>query len=64
MIAPADRGRANDAVVSLLAGELGVATSAVRVVAGHTNRTKLVEVEGIDSEEAERLLTTAERGRP
>lgn len=60
--APADRGRANDAVISLLAKELGVSRHAVRVLAGHTARTKLVEVDGLTARDADRLLATAERG--
>jgi uncharacterized protein len=44
--APTD-GRANAAVGRLLAEALGVPPSHVRVVAGLTNRHKLVAVEGI-----------------
>jgi uncharacterized protein YggU (UPF0235/DUF167 family) len=60
--APPDRGRANAAVVTLLAGELGVSSASVRVVAGHTARTKLVEIDGLDAEDVDRLLATAEKG--
>lgn len=51
-----ERGRANTAVVELLARALGVATSAVEVLRGHTSRDKVVLVRGLSQEEAlERL---------
>ena len=49
--APPVEGRANAAVVSLLAGVLGVAKSRVRVVRGHGSRDKLVAVESLTVEE-------------
>lgn len=54
-----ERGRANDEVVSLLADTLGVARSAIRVVAGHTMRDKIVELDRISLEEADRRLAAA-----
>ncbi len=45
--APVD-GSANAALVRLLAAELGLSRGAVRIVAGHASRSKVVEVEGID----------------
>ena len=39
-------GKANEAVIALLAKEWGVAKSAVSVVAGATDRRKLVEIRG------------------
>ena len=55
--APPDRGRANDAVVALLADTLGVARPNVRIVAGLASRDKVVEVSAITSREATRRLT-------
>ncbi len=49
--APPVEGRANTAVVSLLAGVLGVAKSRVRVVRGHGSRDKVVAVESLTVEE-------------
>ena len=46
--APAVDGAANQALLRLLAAELGVARGAVRLVAGAAGRQKLVVVEGID----------------
>lgn len=42
--APPVEGRANDAVVALLADALGVPRSAVRVERGATGRTKILSV--------------------
>ena len=44
--APAREGRANPAVVALLARTLGVPRSTVRVLRGHTSRTRMAGVEG------------------
>ena len=52
---PPERGRANDGVVRLLAGTLGVD---VRVVSGHASRDKVVAFD-LDAAEAERLLAAA-----
>jgi hypothetical protein len=49
--APPVGGAANAALVRLLADELNVARSAVRLVAGATGRHKLVVVEGVSPEE-------------
>ena len=57
-VAPApERGRANDAVVALLAGALSVPVSDVRVVAGASARRKVVEVDGLETGEIERRLS-------
>jgi uncharacterized protein (TIGR00251 family) len=45
--APAVEGAANNALVRLLADELGVARRDVRIVAGATGRRKLVVVDGM-----------------
>ena len=44
-------GSANNALLRLLADELGVARRDVRIVAGATSRQKLVVVDGVDPEE-------------
>lgn len=43
--APPDDGKANDAMLRLLAKHLGVAASRLTIVRGQTNRNKLVRVE-------------------
>ena len=54
-----ERGRANDAVVALLAQTFALPREDVRLVAGHGGRDKVVEVDGIEPDEAERLLAAA-----
>ena len=54
-----ERGRANDELVALLAGRLDLPRPDVRVVAGLAARDKVVELEGITVEEAERRLAAA-----
>jgi uncharacterized protein YggU (UPF0235/DUF167 family) len=48
--APPIGGAGNDALRRLLARELGVASSSVRIVGGRTGRSKVVAVEGVDRE--------------
>jgi uncharacterized protein (TIGR00251 family) len=57
--APADSGRANEALLELLSATFGVARSRLRVVSGTSARDKIVEVMGIDAEESERLLAAS-----
>lgn len=55
---PPVEGRANQACVEFVAGKLAVPKSAVRIVAGLTSRTKLVEIEGMEQSEAESRLAS------
>ena len=57
--APPERGRANDALVELLADALAVPRSSVRVVSGLAAKKKVVEVDGLAAGEAVRRLTRA-----
>ena len=50
VMAPAVEGAANNALIRLLAEELGIARRDIRIVAGATSRQKLVVVEGIDED--------------
>jgi uncharacterized protein (TIGR00251 family) len=45
--APPVDGRANESVVTVLAALYSVRKSAVRLVSGHTSRSKVFDVEGI-----------------
>ena len=56
-----ERGAANDAVLTLLAGALDVPRRGLTVVSGHTARDKIVEVQGITPDETEARLTSAQR---
>jgi uncharacterized protein len=51
-----ERGRANDAVVALLAKRLRVPQSSLSLVSVHAGRDKVVELQGLDETEAERRL--------
>jgi uncharacterized protein (TIGR00251 family) len=44
--APPERGKANEAVVGVLADALGVPRSRVRIVSGETAPLKTVEIDG------------------
>ncbi len=60
--APAERGRANHAVILLLAGALGVARDRVVLVAGETSQDKIVELLGADPSEI--VANLAQAGIP
>jgi uncharacterized protein len=49
-------GRANAALIKLLAKALGVAPSRCEIVSGATARTKVIEIEGISLDEAKAAL--------
>ncbi len=44
--APPEKGKANQALIALLAKQLGVAKSAISLQSGETSRQKLLEVQG------------------
>jgi uncharacterized protein (TIGR00251 family) len=54
--APPEDGRANDAVLALLAGRVGLPRRSLAIISGRTSRDKVVEMTGIDREEAERRM--------
>ena len=57
--APPEAGRANDAVVLLLAETLALPRSAVTLVSGHSTRDKIVELTGVKPDDIERRLSSA-----
>jgi uncharacterized protein (TIGR00251 family) len=57
--APAEGGRANEAVVRLLAETLSLPREAVTLVSGHGARDKIVQLAGLDPTQIERRLTAA-----
>jgi hypothetical protein len=59
--APPESGKANEALVALLAKALGVAQGRVRIVRGHHSRKKLVRIDGLAEPEARRRLAESER---
>ena len=54
-----EAGKANDAVVRLLAGTLGLPRRDVEIVSGHGARDKVVAVAGLEPNETERRLAEA-----
>ncbi len=62
--APPDRGRANDALIAVLAEALGVPRSAVTLRSGLTNRDKAFFVAALGEAEARARLETALREEP
>jgi uncharacterized protein (TIGR00251 family) len=60
--APAEAGRANDAVLALLAETLHVPRGDLELTAGFTSRDKVVALDGLSAETVEtRLATAAEK---
>jgi uncharacterized protein (TIGR00251 family) len=51
-----ERGRANEAVLRLLAERLDVKPSQIALVSGRTGRDKIVELRGVDLADVERRL--------
>ena len=49
-------GRANQAVVELLADKLGIVTARVIIIRGHRSRQKVINIEGLEAEEVTRRL--------
>jgi uncharacterized protein YggU (UPF0235/DUF167 family) len=60
--APED-GKANEAVLRLLARRLALPRRRIELVSGQSSRDKIVELTGIDEAEAERRLGAAQEGR-
>ena len=58
LTAPPVEGKANEECVRLLAELVGVPRARVRIVAGLTSRTKVVEIKGVTEEEFSRAAGT------
>jgi uncharacterized protein len=57
--APPENGRANEAVLGLLADAARVPRTAVTLVSGHGARDKIVELSGLDAAQLEQRLSSA-----
>jgi uncharacterized protein (TIGR00251 family) len=57
--APAEAGKANAAVITLLAGALDVPRRHISLTSGHSSRDKVVALEGLSSEATDVLLAAA-----
>jgi uncharacterized protein YggU (UPF0235/DUF167 family) len=60
VVAPPERGAANAAAIRLLASILDVPSRDLQLLSGHGSRDKIVEVAGLEAEDAHRRLTTVE----
>jgi uncharacterized protein (TIGR00251 family) len=54
-----ERGRANEALVDLLAEALALPRDRIHIVSGHGSRRKLVAIRDLDAEEVGRRLEAA-----
>ena len=63
LAAPPVDGKANEECIRFFAELAGVPRSRVRIVTGLTNRTKVVEIEGVAQAELETRLAAAPPGR-
>ena len=52
-----ERGKANDAVINLMAGLLGLKSSAIQIVQGHTRPRKVLQINGIDQQTLEKRIS-------
>ncbi len=63
--APPVEGRANEALLRLLAKVLGVPRSSLAIVRGQTSREKIVAVDGLEAAEVRRRIESGgSRDRP
>jgi uncharacterized protein (TIGR00251 family) len=60
---PPEDGRANEAVLRLLAEALDVPRATVALVSGHASRDKIVVLDGLEQAHTERLLASAGKKR-
>jgi uncharacterized protein (TIGR00251 family) len=61
--APPEKGRANEAVVTLLADRLGTDSSSIAVVSGHGSSAKIVAVDGMDDEAIRQAFPSDKPGK-
>ncbi|MDP8911137.1 MAG: DUF167 domain-containing protein [Actinomycetota bacterium] len=57
----AENGRANEAMLQLVARALALQRASVALVSGQGSRDKIVELDGVDHREAERRLASLRR---
>jgi uncharacterized protein (TIGR00251 family) len=54
--APPERGKANDAVINLMADLLGLSRQQMQIARGHSQPRKTLEIQGISQDELEERL--------
>jgi len=57
VMAPPEKGRANLAVIALLARRLGIDPAAIEVVSGHASPAKVLSIAGFDDESLREALS-------
>jgi uncharacterized protein (TIGR00251 family) len=57
VIAQPEKGKANHALVELMAETLGLPKSAIAIIRGHVSRSKVLAIQGLTREEVEDILT-------
>ncbi len=57
--APAEKGKANLALLALLSKALGVSKSHLSIVRGHTGRRKIIDIEGLSEAEVTKRLSAS-----
>ena len=60
--APPEGGRANDAVVALVADTLGIKASQVELTSGASSRSKRIRISGVEADDLRRALQLAIAG--
>ena len=56
VVAPPIEGKANKALVALLAGKLRVPKGAIEIISGKSSRLKSIRIDGLSAEEIVRVL--------
>lgn len=54
--APPEKGKANRSIIRLVAKCLGVKTSQVEIISGHTSGRKMIRIVGLDGDEVKRAM--------
>ncbi len=49
--APPAKGKANNELLALLSGVLGISKSRINIIRGHTTRNKVIAIDGLNQEE-------------
>ena len=52
-----ERGKANDAVINLIAGLLGLRRSEIHIVRGHAQPRKVLQINGIDQQTLDQRIS-------
>ncbi len=55
--APPVKGKANSSLLAFLSKTLRVSKSSLTIIKGHTSRSKIISVAGLDPEEIKQLLS-------